>query len=70
VSVPGLCRADAGARPQGSDIVVIDNLGSHKSEAVQRAIRAAGAYLLFLPAYSPDLLPIEQVFAKLKHLLR
>jgi transposase len=50
--------------------VVIDNLGSHKSEAVQRAIRAAGAYLLFLPAYSPDLLPIEQVFAKLKHLLR
>ena len=52
------------------DIVVMDNLGSHKSQAVRRAIRAAGAHLLFLPPYSPDLNPIEQVFAKLKHLLR
>jgi len=47
-----------------------DNLGSHKSEAVRKAIRAAGARLLFLPPYSPDLNPIEQVFAKLKTLLR
>jgi transposase len=48
----------------------MDNLGSHKGQAVRRAIRAAGAKLLFLPKYSPDLNPIEQVFAKLKHLLR
>jgi len=52
------------------DIVVLDNLGSHKSKAVRRAIRAAGARLFFLPPYSPDLNPIEQVFAKLKHLMR
>ena len=52
------------------DIVVLDNLGSHKGQAVRRAIRQAGAHLLFLPPYSPDLNPIEQVFAKLKTLLR
>ena len=52
------------------DIVVMDNLGSHKSRAVRAAIRAAGAKLFFLPPYSPDLNPIEQVFAKLKTLLR
>ena len=52
------------------DIVVLDNLGSHKGMAVRRAIRTAGAHLLFLPPYSPDLNPIEQVLAKLKTLLR
>jgi transposase len=52
------------------DIVVMDNLGSHKSKAVRQLIRSAGAKLFFLPKYSPDLNPIEQVFAKLKHLLR
>jgi len=52
------------------DIVIMDNLGSHKGQAVRTAIRAAGAKLLFLPPYSPDLNPIEQVFAKLKLLLR
>src|SRR5207248_2371000 len=52
------------------DIVIIDNLGSHKGKAVRRAIRAVGAKLFFLPPYSPDLNPIEQVFAKLKTLLR
>jgi putative transposase len=52
------------------DIVIMDNLGSHKGKAVRRLIRAAGAKLFFLPKYSPDLNPIEQVFAKLKHLLR
>jgi transposase len=51
-----------------SDVMVIDNLGSHKDAAVRRAIRGAGAHLLFLPLYSPDLNPIEQVFAKLKTL--
>jgi transposase len=52
------------------DVVIMDNLGSHKGEAVRRAIRAAGAHLFYLPPYSPDLNPIEQVFAKLKHLMR
>jgi putative transposase len=52
------------------DLVVMDNLGSHKAKAVRRAIRLTGARLLFLPKYSPDLNPIEQLFAKLKHHLR
>ena len=52
------------------DVVILDNLASHKRPAVRNAIRSAGAKLLFLPPYSPDLNPIEQVFAKLKHLLR
>src|SRR4029077_18706629 len=52
------------------DIVVLDNLGSHTSHAVRRAIRNAGAHRLLLPPYSPDLNPIEQAFAKLKTLLR
>ncbi len=52
------------------DIVIMDNLGSHKSKAVRQAIRSAQARLLFLPKYSPDLNPIEQVFSKLKHRLR
>ena len=52
------------------DVVVMDRLASHKSAVVRKAIRQARAHLLFLPPYSPDLNPIEQVFAKLKHLLR
>ena len=52
------------------DIVILDNLGSHRGKKVRTLIRSAGAKLLFLPKYSPDLNPIEQVFAKLKHLLR
>jgi transposase len=52
------------------DVVVMDNLASHKGAAVRRAIRAAGALLIFLPPYSPDLNPIEQAFSKLKTLLR
>jgi transposase len=59
------------------DIVIMDNLGSHKGQAVRKAIRAAGAKLLYLPPYSPDLNPIEPVLgmprfahAKLKLLLR
>jgi transposase len=52
------------------DIVVMDNLGSHNGRAVRAAIRAARAKLFFLPAYSPDLNPIEQAFAKMKTLLR
>jgi transposase len=45
------------------DVVILDNLGSHKGKAVRRAIRDVGARLVFLPKYSPDLNPIEQVFA-------
>ncbi|MDI7775117.1 IS630 family transposase [Asticcacaulis sp. EMRT-3] len=52
------------------DIVILDNLGSHKGKAVRSAFRKAKVHLLFLPPYSPDLNPIEQVFAKLKTLLR
>jgi transposase len=52
------------------DIVIMDNLGSHRGKVVRQLIRAAGAKLFFLPKYSPDLNPIEQAFAKLKHLLR
>ena len=53
-----------------ADIVVIDNLGGHKGKAVNAAIVAAGARLVFLPPYSPDPNPIEQIYAKLKTALR
>ena len=66
------------------DVVILDNLGSHKGRAARAAIRKAGAHLLFLPPYSPDLNPIDLrrengppdrflirlIFAKLKHLMR
>ena len=52
------------------DIVIMDNLGSHKSAALRALIRAAGARLWYLPPYSPDLNPIEQAFAKIKHWMR
>ena len=55
---------------RSGDIVVMDNLSSHKGPRVRRAIRKTGAKLIFLPPYSPDLNPIEPVFAKLKTLLR
>ena len=61
VLVPGL-------RP--GDVVVMDNLSSHRGPAIRRAIEDAGASLLYLPPYSPDFNPIENVFAKLKALLR
>ena len=56
--------------PAPKDVVVVDNLPCHKGTAVRRAIRQAGSHLLFLPPYSPDLNPTEQVFAKPEHLLR
>jgi transposase len=52
------------------DIVIMDNLSSHKVAGVREAIEARGASLIYLPPYSPDLNPIEQAFAKLKALLR
>ena len=55
---------------QSGDIVILDNLGSHRGRGVRDAITGAGARLAFLPAYSPDLNPIEQVFSKIKHWMR
>jgi transposase len=52
------------------DIVILDNLGSHKAKVIRQIIKAAGARLWFLPPYSPDLNPIEQTFAKIKHWMR
>lgn len=52
------------------DVVILDNLSSHKGAEAAALVEACGATLLFLPPYSPDLNPIEMVFAKLKHLLR
>jgi transposase len=52
------------------DVVVMDNLSAHKVAGVREAIEAVGASVLYLPPYSPDLNPIEQVFAKLKNILR
>ncbi len=55
---------------QPGDIVILDNLSSHKVSGVEKAIRATGANLLYLPPYSPDFNPIEKFFSKLKALLR
>jgi transposase len=52
------------------DIVIADNLGSHKSTAAREAIEAGGAPLVFLPPYSPALTPIEKLFSKLKAMLK
>lgn len=52
------------------DVVILDNLSAHKSPVAEQAIRAKGAWILFLPPYSPDLNPIEMAFAKLKAHLR
>jgi transposase len=52
------------------DVVILDNLSSHKSEHARQLIESRGARLVFLPPYSPDLNPIEMVFAKVKQLLR
>ena len=55
---------------QAGDVVVLDNLAAHKVAGVREAIHAVGASLLYLPPYSPDLNPIEQLFSKFKALLR
>jgi transposase len=52
------------------DVVILDNVGLHKSEKAERLVKAKGAWLLFLPPYSPDLNPFEMAFSKLKALLR
>lgn len=55
---------------KAGDVVILDNLGSHKAKAISDAIRDVGARLWFLPKYPPDLNPIEQAFAKIKHWMR
>lgn len=52
------------------DVVILDNLSSHKSEHARKVVESRGAKLVFLPPYSPDLNPIEMVFSKIKQLLR
>lgn len=58
------------AELQAGDVFILDNVGSHKSEPAAELLRKRGAWLLFLPPYSPDLNPIEMAFSKLKALLR
>jgi transposase len=53
-----------------NDIVILDNLNSHKGKAVRAMVKAIGARLFFLPPYSPDLNPNEQAFTKIKHVMR
>lgn len=55
---------------RAGDVVILDNLSSHRRLATRELIEAAGATLLFLPPYSPDLNPIEMIFSKIKQLLR
>lgn len=63
-------RQQLAPTPRPGDVVVVDNLACHKRAGVREAVEAVGAFLLYLPAYSPDLSPIELAFAKLKRLLR
>ncbi len=58
------------AELRSGDVVIMDNLSSHKRQRIRKLIEAAGAHLVFLPPYSPDLNPIELIFAKVKQLLR
>lgn len=63
-------RTQLAPSPAPGDVVILDNLNVHKSPRAAKAIAERGAWLLFLPKYSPDLNPIEMAFAKLKTLLR
>jgi transposase len=55
---------------QPGDVIILDNLAAHRSPTAAAAMQAVGAWFLFLPAYSPDLIPIEMAFSKLKTLIR
>jgi len=68
--LPRLCGAATRSRPQIGRHRHHGHLGSHKSAALRRIIQLAGARLWYLPPYSPDLNPIEQAFAKIKHWMR
>ena len=69
-SFAGFCEWLLAPRLHPGDLVVLDNLSSHKSIAASRAIEAAGARFIYLPPYSPDLNPIENIFSKFKQLIR
>lgn len=66
----GFCEQLLAPNLHPGDLVVLDNLSSHKSTAAAQAIESVGAQLVFLPPYSPDLNPIENIFSKLKQLIR
>ena len=70
LSFTGFCEWLLAPALHPGDLVVMDNLNSHKSESVRLAIESAGAEVVLLPPYSPDLNPIEQAFSKLKAHLR
>lgn len=69
-SFAGFCQWLLAPSLQPGDLVVLDNLSSHKSVAATRAVEAAGARFIYLPPYSPDLNPIENIFSKVKQLFR
>jgi transposase len=66
----GFCESFLAPALQPGDLVVLDNLSSHKSAAAVAAVERVGAQMVYLPPYSPDLNPIENVFSKIKQLLR
>jgi transposase len=66
----GFCQRFLAPALRPGDLVVLDNLSSHKSSAARAAIEAVGARLVYLPPYSPDLNPIENLFSKIKQLIR
>jgi transposase len=70
VCFTGFCESLLSPALQSGDLVVMDNLGSHKSDSARLAIESAGAQVVLLPPYSPDLNPIEMLFSKLKQLVR
>lgn len=70
ISFVGFCERFLAPTLRPGDIVVLDNLSSHKTTAATKAIEAVGAKIAFLPPYSPDLNPIENVFSKIKQLVR
>jgi transposase len=70
ISFAGFCEHFLAPTLHAGDLVVLDNLSSHKSNAAAQPIEAVGASLVFLPPYSPDLNPIENIFSKLKQLVR
>jgi len=70
VCFTGFCEAYLAPALKPGELVIMDNLGGHKSESARLAIESAGAQVVLLPPYSPDLNPIEMIFSKLKQLIR
>lgn len=70
ISFAGFCDYFLAPELQPGDLVVLDNLSSHKSTAASQSMASVGARLVFLPPYSPDLNPIEYIFSKVKQFVR